>query len=144
MAKLQTIGFDDELHKKITEYAEKKDMSFSRATVQLARAGLELFEKTGSLEVVSVYPELRAALERNERSKELLRMAEAAEMRLWDYVKFMYTHPIVDLKAIRALINVSPSKMIEADALIGEMIATEKLKKKKKNMPEKKGEEKKE
>jgi hypothetical protein len=146
MAKLQSIGFDDELHERISAYAEKKHMSFSRATVELAKAGMDFFDKSGTLDAISSHPELAELMGKLKRTEDLLKASEEEKIRLWDILKFAFTS--VNSKAFAKIFWSVPTpwnfkRRVEAETLqedalaksLGKILDKKRMKKKETKTP---------
>ena len=88
MAKLQSqsIGFDEELSGGIEAYAERKGISFSKATTELASAGLNLFRTTESLNPEILKHKVRDQEERIKILTESFDMARKEIDRLWSLI----------------------------------------------------------
>ena len=86
MAKLQSIGFDEELSGGIEAYAERKGISFSKATTELASAGLNLFRTTESLNPEILKHKVKDYEERIKILTESFDMARREIDRLWGLI----------------------------------------------------------
>jgi deoxyribodipyrimidine photolyase len=75
-----TLYFDDEhLRKGIQKYADKRNISFSRATLELAATGLAFFIQTGSISPYYIF-------EKWNRMEENLKKSEAEKSKLMGVV----------------------------------------------------------
>ena len=84
MKKLQSIGFSDErLYGGIDEYARSRGISFSKATIELADAGLNFFKRTDSINPEVLMEKLRSYETQISLLKKSLESAEKEIERLW-------------------------------------------------------------
>jgi hypothetical protein len=79
------IYFEDEaLRKDLEAYARKHDLSFSRAVLECAQAGLSLFKKTGSLNIDLVMEKVNRLEEAKKEIEFLRRIIDASLPGKWD------------------------------------------------------------
>jgi hypothetical protein len=84
MKKLQSIGFSDErLYGGIDEYARSRGISFSRATTELADAGLNFFNRTDSINPEVLMEKLRSYEAQISLLQKSLESAQKEIERLW-------------------------------------------------------------
>ena len=81
MAQFENIIFSDEgLHNKVKDYAERRRVTFSRATQELISGGVELYERIGNISPVGI-------IEENKGLKELNHILKSELRGLWSIVK---------------------------------------------------------